>query len=192
MGNPFPPPGGGGGGGGGAPTGAAGGDLGGTYPSPSVTALTETSGPTSLVVGAVADGEALRRSGAAVIGYAPIIVAYPIAAKFNGLGSFGLANGKTSDNDDTSKPKTRQPIAVSGTITAVGYQTQGGDATSTMKIHINGAVQATLALTNINANLGGVETVSVAVSAGDYIELEYDAGTAPNESSWLFVQEVSL
>lgn len=59
--------------GGGAPSGAASGDLGGTYPSPTVTrarGLRETSGPTTLTLGAVADGETLVRSGSTIVGSA--------------------------------------------------------------------------------------------------------------------------
>jgi hypothetical protein len=48
-----------------------GGQLGGTVASPTVLGIRETSGPTNLTVGAVADGEYLRRDGAGIVGATP-------------------------------------------------------------------------------------------------------------------------
>lgn len=50
------------------PSGAASGQLGGSYPGPDVRGLRTTTGPTLLTVGAVADGEFIKRVGSTVIG----------------------------------------------------------------------------------------------------------------------------
>ena len=60
-----------------------------------------------------------------------------------------------------------------------------------MKIHVNGTVEETVNLTNINGNFGGVETIDVDVVAGDYVEIEYDANQKCGECTMYFIQELS-
>ncbi len=128
------------------------------------------------------------------------VVFCAFGGKLDGQGKFAIANGKSSDGDDSSKPKTRQPITFTGTINVLAYKTKEAESTTMMKIHVNGSVQAAILLSNINANYGGVETtdsggapLSVSVTAGDYVELEWDgpSGKKPGESTWMLGGEVS-
>jgi len=116
-------------------------------------------------------------------------IGIPFGAKHDTLGRLSIANGKSSDADETSKAKTRQPISLDGTIKKVAYQTKQGDSTTEVKIHVNGSVVDTFTLSNINAAFGGVETRSIAVLAGDYVEIGWSAGTQPNESTWFLLLE---
>lgn len=105
----------------------------------------------------------------------------PFGAKSDGLGEFLVANGKSTDADSASKTKTRQPIPATGTITNISYQTKDGDTTTTLKIHIDGVVEETVTLVNMNGNGSGVESLSIAVTAGQWAEIEYDANQKPGE-----------
>ena len=120
-----------------------------------------------------------------------LIACCVFGAKSDGTGNFLIANGKSTDGDDSTKDKPRHPIAIDGTLTRLAYKTKEGDTTTQMKIHINGVVEATVVLASMNASNGGVETVSVSVSAGDYFEIEYDAAQKPGECTMYFLQEVS-
>lgn len=121
----------------------------------------------------------------------PKIACCPFGAKSDGTGNFLIANGKSSDADDSTKPKTRQAIGEDGTLTKLVYQTKEGTTSTQMKIHINGVVEATVVLSSLNANFGGVEAISVSVSAGDYVEIEYDSSDKPGECTMYFIQELS-
>lgn len=119
------------------------------------------------------------------------IACCPFGAKSDSTGKFLIANGKSTDADDSTKPKTRQPIGLTGTLTRLVYQTKEGTSSTQMKIHINGSVEATVLLANINANFGGVETISVSVTAGNYAEIEYDGSDKPGECTMYFIMEPS-
>jgi hypothetical protein len=127
-----------------------------------------------------------------------VVTDCPFGAKSDSLGKFLIANGKSSDPDDSTKQKTRQPITYTGTITRLAYQTKEATSSTVMKIHINGSVEATILFSSINANFGGVETtvsgggpLSISVTAGDYAEIEYDASDKPGECTMKLGIEVS-
>lgn len=148
------------------------------------------SGGATLLMGAVEDGKLLQRIGTSIVGYTPVITCCTFGAKSDTIGRFLVANGKSSDADENSKTKTRQPIIEDGTLTRLAYQTKNGTTSTQMKIHVNGTVEATVILISMNANKSGVETISVSVTVGDYVEIEYDASDKPGECTMYFKQEL--
>jgi hypothetical protein len=74
---------------------AAGGQLGGTFPNPDVRGLRETSGPTNMTMGAVADGQLLKRSGTTIVGTF-VLMAVVATQVINEVASVGTANNTRS------------------------------------------------------------------------------------------------
>jgi len=121
----------------------------------------------------------------------PVFACCPFGAKSDDTGKFLLANGRATDADTASKAKTQQPIGLTGTLTHLVYKTKEGTSSTQMKVHVNGIVAATVVLSNIDADFGGVESISVSVSAGDYVEIEYDASNQPGECTMYFITEIT-
>jgi hypothetical protein len=97
-------------------------------------------------------------------------------------GNFIRANGESNLADVSSGDRTKSPVPVNGTLVYLVYWTAAADATSQIKIHLNGVVVDTLLL---SPGVGSL-AINIPVSVGDYIEIEYDAGTPPGRSIMYF------
>ena len=110
------------------------------------------------------------------------------ANKSDSKGNFLIANGKSSDADDSTKPKTRQPIPINGTIVGVAYKTKDGDTTTQMKLHIDGVVEETIVLSSMNGNGQGRESFNGPnVTTDNYAEIEWDDNQKPGECTMTLI-----
>ncbi len=118
------------------------------------------------------------------------LITLSFGAKSDSKGKFLIANGKSTDADDSSKPRTRLPIPFTGTLIVLSYQTKEATSSTQMRIHISGSVEETVVLANVNADYGGVETINVGVTQGQYAEVEYDDDDKPGECTMSLILRV--
>ncbi len=119
--------------------GAAGGDLAGTYPSPTVVAIETTTGPTRLAVGAIANGDYLTRSGSSIIGGSPTPGGPP-------TGAAGGALDGTYPNPGLNATVAGAGLAETSDVLSVNVDNSSIEiATDTLRVKAGGITAAMLA-----------------------------------------------
>jgi hypothetical protein len=150
------------------PSGSAGGDLGSTYPNPKVAAITETSGPTSLVAGTIADGQYLKRTGATLVSGAPVA---SVAATDGSIVVAGTATAPTIATGALNAIATAHPPAAAVAmntqkLTGLAAGTTNGDSVRFEQLATAGPITSVFSRTGV-----------VAAAAADYTLAQIAAGT---------------
>lgn len=107
-----------------------------------------------------------------------------------GAGEYYIVNGPADrTNWPTLDDRTQAPIAVDGLLTRVAWSTESADATTVLKLLINGLVIKTFNLTGLSGVV--VFDEQLPVLAEDLLAVEYDSGLAPDEGTVTVYQEPS-
>jgi hypothetical protein len=147
------------------------GQIGGTAASPDIRGLRETAGPTLLTMGAVADGEYLRRSGTTIVGSSP-----------SGTGNVSFTDFNTNQFDTNNA--TYKIAIKSGAITtnlAVSSGTLTANAaTVTNALRLSARSASTILATDSNKDVADVTVSAPITFSGGTLDLDETAAIGNN------------
>lgn len=105
-------------------------------------------------------------------------------AKLDAVDRFALVNGDAVIGKLPSlDQRTEATVPIAGNLKQLSWNSATSDATTVIKIHKNAVVVQTKTLTGAKGSIA----LAGAVAAGDELAIEYDAGTAPDQSNWIIM-----
>lgn len=107
----------------------------------------------------------------------------PFGGNLNLPGNFANSCGSSASTTGTNTFDTTIIVPQSGNIEVVGFN-KSNSSDATMQFWLNGSTAGSSFATGTAAANGVVTSVSIAVTAGDRLQLEFDSGSNPNSSIW--------